>query len=63
MARDAEGRVPVVVARGPGQSPEGEAGEEVVEGPGQHHDVVDVAEQDHDGGAQADPWNTQQFNV
>ena len=56
VAWDAGGRVPVVVTRGPGQSVQGKAGEEVVEGPAQHHDVVNVSENDHDRGAEANPW-------
>ena len=54
-ALDAVGRVPRVAARGPGQR--GVEGlDEVVEAPGQHHDVVGVAEEHDDHGRIAQAW-------
>lgn len=47
---DALVRIPPVSARGPGQLGR-EAVEEVLQGPGQDHDVVDVAVGRDDGGA------------
>lgn len=45
--------VPPVIAGRPGEFAGGEGGEEVVEGPGEDHNVVHVAVKDHDGRADA----------
>lgn len=59
---DAAGRVPGVVTGGPGQGSV-EGLDEIVEGPGQDHDVVGVTEEHYHHGGIPQSWrNTERFN-